>query len=100
MERLEGDLGGERGGAHHFKEGGLRLEGAIFGEVTAGLAHDPERGALEGGAGKGGEETFAGSHGGSGELSGEGGASERVAQSRGCRKRSWRRASAVPGAGR
>ena len=64
MERLERHFGGERGGAHHFKERGLRLERAIFGQVAAGLAHDPERGALEGRAGEGGEETLAGSHGG------------------------------------
>jgi hypothetical protein len=62
-ERLERDLGGEGGSLHHFEKRRLRFERAILRQVTAGLAHHPERRALERLAGAGGEETFAGSHG-------------------------------------
>ena len=62
-QRLQRHFGGERGRSHHLEEGALGLEGAVFGKVTAGLAHHPDGRSVELFAGAGGEETLAGVHG-------------------------------------
>ena len=60
---LEGDLGRQRGSAHEVGEGMPGLELAVFRQVAAGLAHDPDRRPLERAAGAGGEKAFPGGHG-------------------------------------
>ena len=62
-QRLKRNLGGQSGRAHHFEKSVLGLELAIFRQVAPGLAHDPDRRAVNLPAGTGGEKSFAGSHG-------------------------------------
>ncbi len=76
---LEGDFGGQFRGAHHGDEVVRRLEFAIFGEVSTGLPHEPDRRAVDGLAMSGGEETLAWRHGGGSFV-------YRLAQSCGWRK--------------
>ncbi|MFM1942902.1 MAG: hypothetical protein RI897_1884 [Verrucomicrobiota bacterium] len=55
---LEGDFGGEVGGLDELDESVFFLEGAVFGEGAAGLAHEPDGGAVDGLGVQGAEETI------------------------------------------
>ena len=56
VDRLEGDLGREVGPFIHFGKRVVFPDGAVFGQVAARLAHDPNRRALHGLAVAGAEE--------------------------------------------
>src|SRR5690606_27808062 len=45
--RLQGDLGRDRRRLHRLLEAVLLAEAAVFGEVPAGLAHEPDRGPCQ-----------------------------------------------------
>lgn len=55
---LEGDLCGEVGGLDELDESVFFLEGPVFGEGAAGLAHEPDGGAVDGLGVQGAEEAI------------------------------------------
>ena len=61
-ERLERHLDREVGRTDHRHEVRLGLEGAVLGQVAAGLTHDPDRRPVMGLSAEGGEEAVAGVH--------------------------------------
>ncbi len=63
LERLERDLGGQLGGVADVPEAVLGAHLAVAGQVAAGLAHQPDGGAVDGAAFESGEETLALFHG-------------------------------------
>src|SRR5207342_2923209 len=77
-QRLQRDFAGEfRGLGHRQEAAGLGARGAVLGQVAAGLAHQPDRGAVDGLTAQGAEETIVfqgcGHEGGSSWWGGRGG---------------------------
>ena len=58
VHRLEADLGAQGGVADDVREAGPLANPAIFGERTAGLAHEPDRGRVDGFAAEGAEQSI------------------------------------------
>src|SRR5690606_32005089 len=60
--RLQSHLGGQFRSFHHGEKSVLFLEGAVFGQVTAGLAHEPNRRTVDRLAMASGKKSFAVRH--------------------------------------
>ena len=56
----DGDFGGDFGGAADFEQGVVLADGHVLGHVAAGLAEEPDGGAVDGAAEAGTNETAAG----------------------------------------
>ena len=56
----DGDFGGDVGGAADVEEGVVLADGHVFGHVAAGLAEEPDGGAVDGTTEAGADEAAAG----------------------------------------